>query len=114
VIHVCYHEAEAFARWAEEAIAGTEWEVAASGSLRAMIARLSVGRRAAARRRIWTNWVDVATIDAYPSNISSLGCYGLLGDVWVDDTDFNSHPARRFRTRVLQVPLERVRYSARS
>jgi iron(II)-dependent oxidoreductase len=97
VIHVCYHEAEAFARWAGKRLpTETEWEVATSWDPR-------IGQ---ARTYPWGNIepklasanldqlaFDVAPVEAYRENVSPLGCYGMIGDVWEwTSTDFNGYP----------------------
>jgi gamma-glutamyl hercynylcysteine S-oxide synthase len=97
VCHVCYHEAEAFARWAGKRLpTEIEWEVAASWD-------------ASAGRRLDFPWgsepashllanvdqlaFDTAPIGSYPRNVSPLGCYGMIGDVWEwTSSDFAAWP----------------------
>jgi iron(II)-dependent oxidoreductase len=97
VIHVCYHEAEAFARWAGKRLpTETEWEVAASWDPARQRSRdypWGDGEPRPSDANLDQLSFDAGTIDAYPSNVSSLGCYGMLGDVWEwTSTDFNGHP----------------------
>ncbi len=97
VCHVCYHEAEAYARWAGKRLpTEREWETAASWSPDTGIAR----------RFPWGDEdpdPELAAIDqlgfgtapvgAFPRNVSPLGCYGMIGDVWEwTATDFHGYP----------------------
>jgi iron(II)-dependent oxidoreductase len=100
VCHVCYFEAEAFARWAGKRLpTEAEWEAAAS-----------VDPASGEKRRYpWGNEAPSplhanldqlafapAPIGAYPRNLSPVGCYGMIGDVWEwTATDFNGYPGFR-------------------
>jgi gamma-glutamyl hercynylcysteine S-oxide synthase len=97
VCHVCYHEADAYARWAGKRLpTEAEWEAAA------------VWDPAAGRARAFP-WGDAepgplhANVDqlafsampvgAFPSNVSPIGCYGMIGDVWEwTSSDFGPYP----------------------
>jgi iron(II)-dependent oxidoreductase len=97
VSHVCWHEADAYARSVGKRLpTEAEWETAASWDQ----------ATGAARRYPWGDdaWTpelanldqlafDTAPIGAYPRNISALGCYGMIGDVWEwTATDFHGYP----------------------
>ena len=96
VIHVCFHEAEAFSRWAGKRLpTETEWEVAASWDPAARISR----------RYPWgeTITADDANVDqlrfdteplgTFAKNVSPFGCYGMIGDVWEwTSSDFTGYP----------------------
>jgi gamma-glutamyl hercynylcysteine S-oxide synthase len=97
VCHVCYYEAEAFARYAGKRLpTEAEWEAAASwdpvtggkrdypwgddpaSSERANVDQLSFG---------------TAPIGAYEGNVSPIGCQGMIGDVWEwTASDFLAYP----------------------
>jgi iron(II)-dependent oxidoreductase len=97
VCHVCYHEADAYARFAGKRLpTEMEWETAASWDA-------STGTK-----RVYP-WGDeepsplhanldqlafrTAPVGAYPLNVSPLGCYGMVGDVWEwTSSDFGGYP----------------------
>lgn len=98
VIHVCYHEAEAFARWAWKRLpTETEWEIAAGWDALADQQRAYPWGDTEPDDRLANLdqlGFDVAPVGAYPRNVSPSGCMGMLGDVWEwTSTDFNGYPA---------------------
>jgi iron(II)-dependent oxidoreductase len=97
VIHVCYHEAEAFARWAGKRLpTETEWEIAASwDASRSTVRDYPWGAADATHNEANVDQLafDVAPVDVYPANVSASGCYGMIGDVWEwTSSDFTGHP----------------------
>ena len=100
VCHVCYYEAEAFARFADKRLpTEQEWEAAASWDANA-------GRKFAypwgddPPSAIHANLDQLAfapaQTGAYPRNVSPVGCYGLIGDVWEwTSSDFGPYPGYR-------------------
>jgi iron(II)-dependent oxidoreductase len=97
VCHICYYEAEAYARFAGKRLPTEfEWEAAATFD-------------PASGKRTAYPWGDapanttVANLDAlgfgtarvgsYRANVSPIGCYGMIGDVWEwTSTDFSGYP----------------------
>ncbi len=97
VCHVCWYEAEAYAGFVGKRLpTEAEWETAASWD-----PATGAARRYPWGDDVWTPELanldqlafDTAPIGAYPRNISPLGCYGMIGDVWEwTATDFHAYP----------------------
>jgi iron(II)-dependent oxidoreductase len=86
VCHVCWYEAEAFARFAGKRLpTEIEWEVAASWDPAGGAKRLYPwGDTPADRSLANLDQLGFGTtpVGAYPRNVSPIGCYGMIGDVW--------------------------------
>jgi iron(II)-dependent oxidoreductase len=98
VCHVCYYEAEAFARWDGKRLpTEVEWEAAASWHPTLGARLFPWGDRF---RPGFANVdqlaFDTAPIGTFPGNVSPSGCYGMIGDVWEwTSSDFSGYPGFR-------------------
>ena len=97
VCHVCYHEADAFARWAGKRLpTEQEWEAAATWNPSTGRAqRFPWGDEPVSRELANVDQLGFGTapVGAYPRNVSPSGCYGMIGDVWEwTASDFSGYP----------------------
>lgn len=94
--HVSWHEASAFASWAGKRLpTETEWEIAASWNSRRGSLKFPWGDDDVTRRDANVDQLSFGTapVGAYPRNVSPLGCYGMIGDVWEwTSSDFTGYP----------------------
>lgn len=95
--HVCYFEAEAFAAWNRKRLPTEfEWETAASWDPSSEVARdFPWGNTAGdfTIANIDQLSFDTAPVGTYKHNVSPIGCYGMIGDVWEwTSSDFSAYP----------------------
>ena len=97
VCHVCYYEAEAFARWDGKRLPTEfEWEAAASwdpstGTARRFPWGDSDANSAVAN--IDQLSFDTAPLGTFDEGTSPIGCYGMIGDAWEwTSSDFHGYP----------------------
>ena len=102
VIHVSWHEADAFCRFAGRRLpTEPEWEAASAGTAD------SRGKLALEKRRFpWGNeppsarlanlggrWLGCVDVDAFPEGDSAFGCRQMIGNVWEwTASAFNPYP----------------------
>ena len=97
VCHVCYHEAEAYARWAGKRLPTEwEWEAAAAYDPESGGSRVypwGDDPPTALDANLDQLTFETAPIGAYARNLSPIGCYGMIGDVWEwTSSDFQPYP----------------------
>ena len=96
VQHVCWYEADAFARWAGKRLpTEAEWEMAASWDPRHGKRRYAWGDDdiSASRANLGQRHYRPAPVGAYPDGVSPWGCHQMLGDVWEwTASDFAAYP----------------------
>jgi iron(II)-dependent oxidoreductase len=99
VCHVCYYEAEAFARWDGRRLpTEIEWEAAASWDPKAGVARTFPwgNEEPAGHANLDQLAFDTAPSGSLPENVSPAGCHGMIGDVWEwTASDFRGYPGFR-------------------
>ena len=97
VIHVCYWEADAFARWAGKRLpTESEWEAAASWDPETGSARLHPWGNDPAtplHANLDALIFETTPVGCYPAGRSPVGCWDMLGNVWEwTSTDFHGYP----------------------
>ena len=97
VCHVCHHEAAAFAEFAGKRLpTEQEWEAAASWNPidgRALLFPWGDTDPTPVHANLDVLAFDTAATWSYPLNISPIGCYGMIGDVWEwTSSDFLPYP----------------------
>jgi iron(II)-dependent oxidoreductase len=97
VCHVCYYEAEAYARYAGKRLpTEVEWESAASWDVvKGTKREFPWGNEPASRHLANVDQLSFGTVPvgSYEDNVSPVGCYGMIGDVWEwTSSDFQPYP----------------------
>jgi iron(II)-dependent oxidoreductase len=96
VCHVSYHEAEAYARHAGKRLPTEfEWEAAASWTPSGANLSYPWGEQLPTQDLANLDQLSFGTraVGSYPRNVSPLGCYGMIGDVWEwTSSDFLGYP----------------------
>jgi iron(II)-dependent oxidoreductase len=99
VQHVCWYEADAFARWAGKRLpTEAEWELAASWEPEGGKRRYPWGDDVpdVTRANLGQQTLGPAPVGAHPAGVSPWGCQQMMGDVWEwTASDFAAYPGFR-------------------
>ena len=99
VCHVCWYEADAYARWAGRRLpTEAEWEKAAAATPEGTLRHYPWGDAPpdVTRANLWPTGGHPASVGAFPAGASAWGAEQLVGDVWEwTATDFGPYPGFR-------------------
>ncbi len=97
VQHVCWYEADAYARWAGRRLpTEAEWEKAASWDPVAGRKRLYPWGDSGEHANLGQRLLRPSPVGSYPDGASAYGVRQMIGDVWEwTSTDFHGHPGFR-------------------